>query len=148
MVKNLPAIRETRVSSLDQEGPLEKEMTTHSSILAWRIPQTEELGGLQSMGWQRVGHNWEVNISECLEGWYLFLQFGYRCNKTYTMTFLQAVRLCALAQGSESTVSTYNGILLSLKRRRKSHHLQQYGWTWRTLLLLSCFSRVRFCATP
>ena len=56
-VKNLPAVQETRAQSLDQEGPLEKEMTTHSSILAWRIPQTEELGGLQSMGWQRVGHN-------------------------------------------------------------------------------------------
>ena len=65
------------------------------------------------------------------------------------MTFLQAVRLCALAQGSESTVSTYDEILLSLKRTRKSHHLQQYGWTWRTLLLLllllSYFSRVRLC---
>ena len=56
-VKNLPAVQETRAQSLDQEGPLEKEMTTHSSILAGRIPQTEELGGLQSMGWQRVGHN-------------------------------------------------------------------------------------------
>ena len=53
-VKNLPAMQETRAQSLDQEDPLEKGMTTHSSILAWRIPQTEELGGLQSMGWQRV----------------------------------------------------------------------------------------------
>ena len=49
-VKNLPAIQETRVQSLGQEDPLEKGMATHSSILAWRIPWTEESGGLQSMG--------------------------------------------------------------------------------------------------
>ena len=54
MVKNLPAMKETQVRSLGQEDPLEKEMATHSSILAWRIPQMEELGGLQSMGSQRV----------------------------------------------------------------------------------------------
>ena len=52
MVKNPPAKQETWVRSLDQEDPLEKEITTHSSSLAWEIPWTEELGGLQSMGWQ------------------------------------------------------------------------------------------------
>ena len=51
-VKNLPAVQETRVRSLGREDPLEKEMATHSSILAWRIPWTEEPGGLQSMGSQ------------------------------------------------------------------------------------------------
>ena len=50
VVKNLPAKQETRVQSLDQEDPLEKGMATHSSILAWEIPRTEEPGGLQSMG--------------------------------------------------------------------------------------------------
>ena len=50
MVKNLPAVQETRVRSLGQEDPLEKEVITHSSILAWEIPWTEESGGLQSMG--------------------------------------------------------------------------------------------------
>ena len=49
-------MQETRVLSLGQEDPLEKEMATHSSTLAWKIPWTEELGGLQSMGSQRVGH--------------------------------------------------------------------------------------------
>ena len=53
-VKSLPAIRETQVQSLGQEDPLEKKMATHSSILAWRIPWTEEPGELQSMGSQRV----------------------------------------------------------------------------------------------
>ena len=57
MVKNPPAMQETRVQSLGWEDPLEKGMATHSSILAWRIPWTEEPDGLQSMGWQRVRHN-------------------------------------------------------------------------------------------
>ena len=57
MVKHLPAMQETCVQSLDQEDPLEKEMATHSSILAWEIPRTEGTGRLQSMGLQRVGHN-------------------------------------------------------------------------------------------
>ena len=55
MVKNLPAMWETLVQSLGGEDPLEKVMATHSRILAWRIPWTEEPGGLQSMGSQRVG---------------------------------------------------------------------------------------------
>ena len=56
-VKNLPAVQETHVRSLGWEDPLEKEMATHSSILAWKISWTEEPGGLQSMGSQRVGHD-------------------------------------------------------------------------------------------
>ena len=56
-VKNLPEVQETWVRSLGWEDPLEKEMATHSSILAWKISWTEEPGGLQSMGSQRVGHN-------------------------------------------------------------------------------------------
>ena len=55
--KNLPAMWETRVRSLDLEDPLEKGTATHPSILAWRIPWTEEPGGLQSYGSQRVRHN-------------------------------------------------------------------------------------------
>ena len=57
MVKNLPAMQETQVQSLGPEDPREKEMTTHSSILALEIPWTEEPGRLQSIGLQRVGHN-------------------------------------------------------------------------------------------
>ena len=56
-VKSLPAVRETRVRSLCWKDPLEKEMAIHSSILAWRIPWTEEPSRLQSMELQRVGHN-------------------------------------------------------------------------------------------
>ena len=57
MVKNLPVMQETQVRSLGQEDPLEKEMTTHSSTFAWKIPWTEEPDRLQSMGSQRVGHD-------------------------------------------------------------------------------------------
>ena len=56
-LKHLPGTLETRVRSLGQEDPLEKEMSTHSSTLAWRIPWREEPGRLQSMGLQRVGHD-------------------------------------------------------------------------------------------
>ena len=57
MVKNLPAMQETWVQSLSWEDPLEEGMATHSRILAWRIPWTEEPGRLQSIGSQRVGHD-------------------------------------------------------------------------------------------
>ena len=57
MVKCLPAMQETQVQSLGWEDPLEKEMATHSSTIAWKSPWTEDPGRLQSMGSQRVGHN-------------------------------------------------------------------------------------------
>ena len=63
MVKYLPAMLETRVRSLGQEDPLEKEMATHSSTLSWRIPWTEGPGRLLSMGSQRVGHNWTTLLT-------------------------------------------------------------------------------------
>ena len=61
-VKHLPTMQETRVRSLVLEDPLEKEMATHSSILAWKIPWTEEPGWLLSMGSQRVRHNWATSL--------------------------------------------------------------------------------------
>ena len=67
MVKNLPAKKETWVQPLDWEDPLEKEMAIHSSILAWRIPWTEEPGGLQSIGSQRVGHDLVTKQQEIVE---------------------------------------------------------------------------------
>ena len=57
MVKNLPAMQETWIQLLGGEDPLEEGMAIHSSILAWRIPMAEKPGGLQSMGFQRVGHD-------------------------------------------------------------------------------------------
>ena len=63
MVKNPSAMQETWIWSLGWDDPLEKGMAIHSSILTWRIPWTEEPGGLQSVGSQRVGHDWETNIN-------------------------------------------------------------------------------------
>ena len=65
MVKHLPAVRETWVQSLGQEDPLEKEMATHSSILAWEIPWTEEPDRPQSMGSQRAGHDVVTKQQQC-----------------------------------------------------------------------------------
>ena len=63
MVKNLPAMQETQVWSLGWEEPLEKGRATHFSTLTWKIPWTEEPGGLQSMGLQRVGHHWTTTTT-------------------------------------------------------------------------------------
>ena len=63
MVKRLPTMRETWVQSLGQEDPLDKEMATHSSTLAWKIPWMEEPGRLESMESQRVGHDWATSLS-------------------------------------------------------------------------------------
>ena len=65
MVKNQPEMQEIQVQSLDWGDPLEKQMATHSSILAWRIPWTEEPGGLQVMGSQRVRQDWVTNTFTC-----------------------------------------------------------------------------------
>ena len=69
MVKNMPVMQKTWVQSLGLEDPLEKGMATHSSILAWRIPCTEQTGKLQSMGLQRIRHDWATNtIYYCISG--------------------------------------------------------------------------------
>ena len=73
MVKCLPAMQETWVWSLGREDPLEKEMTTHSSTLAWKIPRTEEPSRLQSMVSQRVKHNW---VTSLLLSFHLFLLYA------------------------------------------------------------------------
>ena len=71
-VKRLPTMRETQVQSLGWEDPLEREMATHSSTLGWKIPWMEEHGRLQSMGSQRVGHDWATSLKGCQAlGWVL-----------------------------------------------------------------------------
>ena len=88
-VKNSPAMSETWVQSVGWEHPLEKGMATHSSILAWRTPWTEEPGGLQSMGWQRVGHSRATKPSNA------FSTHFYICIKSETQKDThQAVTSC------------------------------------------------------
>ena len=69
MEKHLPVMQETQVQSLGWDNPLEKEMATHSSTLAWKISWTEESGRLQSMGSQRVRHDWATSLSLSVESW-------------------------------------------------------------------------------
>ena len=82
-VKNLPVMWETRVQSLGWEDPLEKGMATHTSVLAWRIPWTEEPGGPESMGSQRAGHNGATS----------FTGVGDECDCLMASTFLSATLL-------------------------------------------------------
>ena len=87
MVKNLPAVWETRVQSLGQEDPLEKEMATHYSILAWEIPWAEEPGGLQSMGSKIVRHSWATkSAGECPQS---ARQFAWRFVAMVTLIHVQ-----------------------------------------------------------
>ena len=91
-VRNLSAIQETQVQSLGLEDPLEKGMETLSSVLASKIPWTEEPGGLQSMGSQRVGHDWVTNthmyIADsqcCVSFWCIAKWASYICIHTYIL---------------------------------------------------------------
>ena len=104
MVNDLPEMWETRVQFLGQEDSLEKEMATHSRILAWRILWTEEPGGLQSTGSQRVGHDWATNT---------FI-FHYK-KKWGNSLVVWCLRHCLLFKGVK---------VRSLVRKLRSHMLQ------------------------
>ena len=121
MVKNLPAMQESWVQSLGQEDPLEMGMATHSSILAWRIPWTEEPGGLQSMGSQRVRHDWVTNT-------FTFIQNLYHCHLTYWLLLIGKLLIeqpCVylLASSLTLSISAINETSLSMMlggRKNKS----------------------------
>ena len=83
LVKNLPAMQETWVQFLGQEDPLEKEMATHSSVLAWRIPGTGEPGGLPSMWMHRVGHDWSDLAAAAAASIQVFLPVLLGCLSFY-----------------------------------------------------------------
>ena len=76
MVKNLPAMKKTWVRSQGWDDPLENGMATHSTILTWRVPQTEEPDGIQSMCLQTVGHDWMSNTTHilCTEKMYIYIK--------------------------------------------------------------------------
>ena len=84
VIKNLPAMQETWVRSLSQEDPLEKEMATHSGILAWEISWTEKPGRLESMGLQRVRHNLVTKqthkpFNKSHKNTYIYLRYKWHC---------------------------------------------------------------------
>ena len=98
-LKCLPPMWETRVWSLGRDNPLEKEMVTHSSILAWRIPWTEKPGRLQSTGSQRVGHNWVTSLH--LEIWVPINTTGI-----FSMYYLSSVTHSSFTFWNKATFTT------------------------------------------
>ena len=111
MVKHLPAIQETWVQSLGREVPLKKEMSTHSSILARRFPWTEEPGRLQSIGSQRVGHDWcdlalaQVSTTGRLSHWAFQLRRTWRGRGEGSV--LQMGALCSLIISVSKVVKNF-----------------------------------------
>ena len=99
-VKNLTAMQETRVRSLGQEDPLEKGMASHSSILAWRIPWTEEPVGLQSLGLLRVGHNWVTNTH--------MIRFILKKHIVMTLIWFSSVQFSSVAQSCPTLCDPMN----------------------------------------
>ena len=116
-VKNLPAMQETRVWYLGWEDPLEKGIAAHSSILAWRIPWTEEPSGLQSMGSQRVGHDWVTNI----KAWYF----------SHIVHMIMAILSLKLDSNLVHSIAAWND--LSLYFLYESMHLCEH------IEIFSCF---------
>ena len=127
-----PAMQEMWVRSLGQEHPL-KEMATHSSILAWEIPWTEEPGGLQSMGWQKVRHDWVTEHARLLPslaasplsppGGLLILVHFWS---------LLIPLLCTAARDRLSTTNTFSSPLFRLRNPTSTRHLAE-GFSYRIL---------------
>ena len=120
-LKCLPGIQETRVRSLGWEDPLEKEMATHSSTLAWRIPWREEPGSLQSMGSQRVRHDWATSLSRRREQWSRMLVL-YR-SKINTETY----SLSLVIRSSFNSLS--NRSLIHVMRRKLKFNSVQFSFS-------------------
>ena len=113
-VKRLPTMWETLVRSLGWEDPLEKEMATHSSILAWEIPRTEDPGSLQSMGSQRVRHNWATSLS-------------FTLSAKWCLCFLMKGNLTKIELGGQKGELSYRYLLQSIRShwKRSTFHLLQ-----------------------
>ena len=109
LVKNLPAVQETWVWSQGREDPLEKEMASHASTLAWKIPWTEEPGGLQPMGSQRVRHDWVTSLSLSLFIVYLGLSDDSVVKNPPAMQEMW-VRSLGWEDGLEEDMATHSSI--------------------------------------
>ena len=139
MVKNLPAMQETRVQSLGQEDPLVKGMATHSSILAWRIPWTEEPGGLQSMGSQRVRYNWATNRHNRIDT-VLWLGLPWWLRRAQTVKNLPAV------QRSQVLWLTILHVLWLCVFNFRGNSLDSYSWGLQEEFSLSKYISLFICA--
>ena len=109
---------ETWVQSLGREDPLEEKMATHSSVLAWRIPCTEEPGGLQSIGSQRVGHNWVTNTFTLI---FIFLNLLLPLEKTITLYWWVTYwKVCDSQVYSLMNFHTLNPPSTQIKKKKKN----------------------------
>ena len=125
MLKRLPIMRETRVQSLGWEDLLEKEMATHSSILAWKIPWMEEPGRLQSMGLKRVGHDWTTSLYSHLCG--QILAWIWIFSKSYTWKFdCSFVIVFMFTLGGESNLKSKCYKLPSTMQYRKAEKSDEW----------------------
>ena len=121
MVEDLPAMKETWVQSLDLEDPLEKGMATQSSIPCWRIPWTEELGRLRSLGSQRVEHNWAINAFT-FKNPFSSVQFSLLQSLSYIL--LLVTPWTAAGQASLSITNSWSSPkLMSIESVMPSNHL-------------------------
>ena len=127
-VKNLPAMQEAQVWPLVREDSLEKGMATHSTILAWRIPWTEEPGGLQPMGLQRVRHDWATNTHKlpfAVRTWTILRGVWGRTDTSICM----AESLCYSPE--ITTISLINYTPIQNKRLKKNPRPSHFAkWTW------------------
>ena len=114
-VKNPPAKQETWVWSLGQEDALKKGMASHSSVLAWRIPWTEEPGGLPSMGSQRVRHDWATNTFTLL---LLYMHPYVHSNTIYNSQDTEIIQMPINRWTEKDVVHIHNGTLLSILKKK------------------------------
>ena len=130
MVKHLPAMRKTRVQFLGQEDPLEKEMATHSSTLAWKIPWTEESDRLQSTGSQRVGLDWATSL--LLMGRALFPP----CCLTWGQTMVEVMKIMVTSfKRSHACTATLSAPHPSEANPCLCWRLGHFGQVWISLLV-------------
>ena len=114
-------MQETRVQSLGQEDPLEKEMVTHSSILVWRSPWTEEPGGLQSRGLQRVRLDWQTNtfmVIVSITTFIIFIISGFTKSPHWTYIYLWLIHIDVW----QKTTRFYKAIILQLKNKQQQQN--------------------------
>ena len=131
MVKHPSTKRETQVRSLGWEDPLEKEMATHSSTLAWKIPWTEERGRLQSMGSKRVRHDWATTLSLTEDSWSLIFATLFNLFPCCLGWSIER-KFCFLLIGSWNGEEYFN---LSLSWVFSDHY-GFYSWIWHQTLPL------------
>ena len=155
MEKNLSATRETQIWSLDQEDSLEKGMATHPSILAWRILWTEEPGGLQSIGSQRVRHEWAMNM-------FTFISFSFhfwnekggtgrdtarlviRVNEIRRQWYLGRIRQAHLGARMEPSINKQTRNLHGYMFSQNRLHLQSTFKGWKPLLYITQEKNLKF----